>query len=89
MAGSDFEWTSPKPFLARNPSVFASRCEVEPDADPGGGNQVGDAFRAGTAAICRNERPLACGRASGAPERRGTNAQEDLGSDPDIVRRDE
>ena len=27
--------------------------------------------------------------AAGAPERRGTNAQEDLGNDPDIVRRDE
>ena len=36
-----------------------------------------------------NDHLLACGRASGAPERRGTNAQEDLGSDPDIVRRDQ
>ena len=75
--------------MVRNLSVFASRCRVESDAVPGGGDQVEDALRAEIAAICRNERPLACGRASGAPERRGTNAQEDLRSDPDIVRRDD
>ena len=46
-------------------------------------------MRAGIAATSGNERPTACGRASGAPERWDTNSQENLESNPDVVRRDE
>ena len=75
--------------LVRDLSVSAAWCGNESDADPGDGDQVGDALRAGTDAICGNERTPACGRASGAPERRGTNIQENLGNNPDVVRRNE
>ena len=66
--------------MARDLGVSAAWCGAESDVDPGGGDQVGDALRTGTAAICGNERPPACGRASGAPERRGIKTLENLGS---------
>ena len=44
VAGSDFEWTSPKFFLPRNPSVSAAWSRIDPDVDPGGGNEIGDAL---------------------------------------------
>ena len=46
-------------------------------------------MRASIVAICGNERPPARGMAPGAPEWRGTNIQENLVSDPDVVCRDE
>ena len=69
--------------------MFAARRGVEPDADNGRADQIRDALRAGAAAICRYKRPHACDRAFGAPDEQCTNAQVGLGSDPDIVRRDE
>ena len=66
----------PEAVLAGNPSVFAARGGVEPDADLGAGDCVGDALRARAAAFCRT---------SGASEKGCTDAQEDLGSYPDIV----
>ena len=55
VAGSDFEGTSPKLFLARNPSEPAAWSGTEPNVDHGGGYEVGDAVRARVVAIRGDE----------------------------------
>ena len=51
VTGSDFEGTSPNFFLARNSSILAAGCRIEPDVDLGGGDKVRNALRTRAAAV--------------------------------------
>ena len=69
VAGSDFEGTSPNLFWPETLVYLLPGAEL---------NQMLTLVSGYGFLVCRNERPPVCGRASGAPEKRGTNAQENL-----------